>query len=324
MNVTELCEDMRLALQNLNSATERILKSETKEIEGAQSTPYSAAELQELGGMLPSVFWAALPHFVEGRERNPIHHNTQVLDNMVRIGLAECPSYREFRNAVLLALLHDIGNAVSRRQKFKTDEVIAALKKNVQEGAAMALKAVAFRLEHMDHGPALARDVLKPFVSQGKLGDDDVHLMGRAISVHDYPSIEKVLKELADKTQITVGYEPGDFLLPLDSSPFGRLIEWLREADRLFMLTEQGVIKDLQDDGKDVTASNVLAKLDSNVEKHRGEFELYERVGRTKGFRGKRPYRTLYRTRTGYKMFIEFPKSVRAKWKGASSRCARK
>ena len=303
MNVTELCEDIKLAFQNLNSATERI--------EGAQSTPYSAEEVRELRGMLPSVFWASLPHFVEGREQNPIHHNTQVLDNMVQIGLGERPPYREFRNAVLLALLHDIGNAVCRRQKFKTDEVVAALQKDVQEGTRTALKAIAFRLEHMNYGPELARDVLKPFVSQGKLGDDDVHLMGRAISVHDYPSIEKVLKDLADKTQTTLGYKPGDFLLPFDSSPFGRLIVWLREADRLFMLSEQGVIKDLRDGRKDVTACNVLAKLESNAKKHEDEFKLYERADRAEGFRGK----TLYRTGTGYEMFIEFAKFLRAKWK---------
>ncbi|MDP6542810.1 MAG: hypothetical protein QGH60_02400 [Phycisphaerae bacterium] len=302
MNVIELPEDKRLALANLKSATQRI--------EDAESARYSPDELQELGGMLPLVFEAALPHFVAGRERNPIHHHTQVLDNMVRIGLVECPSYREFRNAVLLALLHDVGNAVSRRPKFKTDEVIAALEEDIHEGTVVALKAIAFRLEHMDHGPALARDVLAPFVSGGKLGDDDVHFIGRAIAVHDYPSIEKVLKELADKTQISTGYEPGDFLLPFESSPFGRLIEWLREADRLFMLTEQGVLKDLRDDDEDATASNILIRLDSNANKHVEEFELYRRVDRAEGFREN----TLYRTLTGYNLFIEYPESVRAKW----------
>ncbi len=301
MNVTELCEDIRLALHNIELATERLEDDQTK--------PYSAEEVRELSSMLTSVFWAALPHFVKGREQNPIYHNTQVLDNMVQIGLGEGPPYREFRNAVLLALLHDIGNSVSQRRKFKTDEVIAALQKDIKEGTSIALKAVAFRLEHMDYGPELARDVLKPFVSHGKLGDDDVHLIGRAISVHDYPSVEKVLKDLADKTQTTVGYKPGDFLLPFGSSPFGRLIVWLREADRLFMLSGLGVIKDLRDSGKKLTACNVLAKLESNVEKHISEFKLYERAGRAEGFREK----TLYRTTTGYKLFVEFPKFLRAK-----------
>jgi len=305
MNVVKVCEEMRPAIENLRSAGERI--------ETTQSTIYSTEEVREITDILPSVFWAALPHFVEGREQNPIYHNTQVLDNMVRIGLGEHPPYREFKNAVLLALVHDIGNAVSRRPKFKTDEVVAAFQRGTQEGIDTALKAVAFRLEHMDNGPELARDVLSSLVRQGKLRDDDVHLIGRAITVHDYPSVETVLKGLADKTQTSFGYVPGDFLLAFDNSPFGRLIMWLREADRLFMLSEQGVIKDVRDglDGDDEpTAEALLAKLQSNANKHAEEFDLYKLAGRADGFREE----TLYRTQTGHGLFAKFLADGRARW----------
>ena len=302
MDVSKVCEEMRPAIENLRSANERLQK--------AQPPVYSTEQVREITDILPSVFWAALPRFVQGREQNPIYHNTQVLDNMVQIGLGEHPPYREFRNAVLLALLHDIGNAVSRRPKFKTDEVVAAFQRDTQEGIDTALKAVAFRLEHIDYGPELAREVLSSVVRQGRLGDDDVHLIGRAIAVHDYPSIETVLKELAEKAKASVGYSPGDFLLPFDNSPFGRLMLWLREADRLFMVSEQGVMKDLLDADKEPTAENILSKLGSNARKHAEEYKLYGRVNRADGFQGE----TLYRTTTGHGLFLDFQKGLRDKW----------
>jgi hypothetical protein len=300
MKTTDLCEQIQLAIQNLDLAVERI--------QSCKSAQYSEIQVTEITTILPCAFWKAMPYFVEGMTQNPIHHNTQVLDNMVQLALGEDLAYSELKNAVLLALLHDIGNAISKRQKFKTDQVIAALKEDVQKGTTMALKAIAFRLEHMDHGPELTRGILDPFVAENKLGDEDVHFISRAIAVHDYPSIEKILTDLEDKTGQRAGYAPGDFLLPFDSSPFGKLIEWLREADRLFMLSKQGVIKDVRDAGEVVTPHRLLAKLKSNEAKHAKEFTLYNRVGRAEGFQAK----TLYRTRTGYAMFLSFPETLRA------------
>ena len=304
MNVAKLCEEIQLAVQNLDSAIERI--------QSDQATGYSKEQVGEITTMLPCAFWKALPYLVDGRAQNPIHHNTQVLENMIQLALGEQLPYSQFKNAALLALLHDIGNAISRRQKYKTDQVITALKEDVQRGTGMALKAIAVRLEHMDRGPELARDVLEPFVAEGKLGNEDVHFLCRAIAVHDYPSIEKILKDLEDKTGKRAGYVAGDFLLLCDSSPFGKLIECLREADRLFMLSEQGVIKDILDSGDELTPKNLLAKLESNAKKHGEEFTLYELAGRAEGFQGE----TLYRTRTGHAMFSRFLKDGRRRWGG--------
>ncbi len=190
---------------------------------------YSKSQVTEITTMLPCAFWKAMPYFVEGMAQNPIHHNTQVLDNMVQLALGEKLTYSECKNTVLLALLHDIGNAVSQRQKFKTDQVIAPLKQNTKKGSEMAQRAIAFRLEHMDNGPEIARNVLSTFVANGQLRDEDVHFICRAISVHDYPSIEKILQDLEGETKERAGYTRGDFLLPFDFSPFGRLIllRWL-------------------------------------------------------------------------------------------------
>jgi hypothetical protein len=306
MKTTYLCKQIRLAIQNLDSAVKRI--------KSAKRTLYSKSQVSEITTILPCTFWKAMPYFVQGMTQNPIHHNTQVVDNMVQLALGEKLVYSELKNAVLLALLHDIGNAVSQRQKFKTDQVIAALKENARKGADMASKAIASRLEHMDNGPELARGVLDTLVAKGQLGDEDVHFLCRAIAVHDYPSIEKILQDLEDATKKRAGYAPGDFLLPFDSSRFGKLIEWLREADRLFMLSEQGVIKDVRDSldaDAEPTAEALLEKLESNAEKHAKEFELYEHAGRAGGFQKK----TLYRTKTGYALFTKFMRDGRARWR---------
>jgi len=290
-NPADLTGEMELAVANLNSAIDRI-------------------ESAEITDMLKAVFHAATPHFVVGRKHNPISHHTQVLDNMVRICLELQTPCRQFKNAAVLALLHDIGNAACQRQKIKTDQVLEAFADDPQKGAEAARNAIAFRLEHMDLGPELARSVLEPFTGGDGLSDVDVHFICRAIVVHDYPSIAMLLKYLADNTEIALEYAPEDFLLRFDGSSFGRLIEQLREADRLFMLTEQGIMKDLREANKELTAANILARLESNAGRHLEEFELYKEAARPEGFL----HQTLYRTQPGYDMFVEFTESIRAKW----------
>ena len=305
-NPIDLDDDMELAVANLNSAIERI--------ENVRPAPYPTDEILDVTNTLQAVFRSARPHFIEGREHNPISHHTQVLDNMVRICLGQHPPYRQFKNAAVLALLHDIGNAACQRAKIKTDKVLEAFRDDPQNGAAAANAAISFRLEHMDLGPELARSVLEPHTGSERFSDVDMHFICRAIAVHDYPSIAMLLKYLADNTEsgkIVLEYEPADFLLRFDSSPLGQLIQRLREAARLFMLTEQGVIKDLRDANAELTADNVLATLEANAARHIEEFELYKNAARADGFL----HGTLYRTHTGYDMFVEFRQSLRAKWK---------
>lgn len=299
MDSTELDEDRRLAAENIERALRRLTE--------APSGGLSGEQVGELRSVLTSLFREALPCFVEGARGNPVHHNTQVLDNMIQIGLGEGIGYRELKISAVAGLLHDIGNATSERGKVKTDQVEDAWKAGDVAGARqLAADAIAFRLEHMDNGPELIRQVA------GALGHDDLHFICRAVLVHDYPSIEEILSDLRNEIGVETAYAPGDFLLPLDGTVFGRLIERLREADRLFMVTEQGVLKDLRDDGEEATAENVLRKLRSNARRHEKEFVLYECVGRGEGFRGG----TLYRTATGYSMYLGFQDLVQDKWAG--------
>ncbi|MCX5772948.1 MAG: hypothetical protein NTZ09_22135 [Candidatus Hydrogenedentes bacterium] len=187
MNLTDLLEDLRLAVQSLDQSLRRI--------RGDSSGAFSRKEAKQIESMLTACFWKALPYFVEGSSRNPIHHNTQVLDNMVQIALGQKLKYREFKISVLLALLHDIGNAVSQREKVKTDQV----EREANQGKArqLAFKAISFRLEHMDRAPELIAELTNSLIERDALGGDDVHLICRAVLVHDYPSIEEILRALS-------------------------------------------------------------------------------------------------------------------------------
>lgn len=305
MDVTESSEDRRLAEQNLEGGLRRLTAGPAGGLTGG--------EVEEVRAVLTSLFREALPYFAAGAGSNPVHHNTQVLDNMIQIGLGEGIGYRELKISAVSALLHDIGNATSKREKIKTDQVEDAWKAGDMPGAMrLASDAIAFRLEHMDNGPELIREVTGAAVEDGVLGHDDLHVICRAVLIHDYPSIEEILSDLRNEIGVETAYAPGDFLLPLDGTVFGRLIERLREADRLYMVTEQGVLKDLRDADEEAAAENVLRKLRSNARRHEQEFLLYECVGRGQGFRG----RTLYRTATGYSMYLGFQKRLQGKWAG--------
>jgi hypothetical protein len=294
--------DEHLARQNLDTAVLHFYLQDDKR--------FSANEKDELRRLLDLLFWKTLPYFRMRPDANPVHHNTQVLDNMVRIALGEGVDYRTLKNASVLALLHDIGNGISEKPKVKTDKIkkliadaeqaqdTATREKLQKEAIDLAPRAVAFRLEHMEKGPTLVREVTKQSVKERILQGEDVDLICRAVEVHDYPTIEELMKTCRS-SGVDTEHAPGVFLLHFDDTPFGLLTTFLREADRLYMVTDQGVVKDLGDKSLPVTEENVKKKRKSNAGRHREEFALYDDVGRGEGFISG----TLYRTQTGYRLF---------------------
>lgn len=265
---------------------------------------------EELKTILTNLFRKALPYLRKGAEANPIYHHTQVLNNMVRIGLGEKLPYEELRNALILALLHDIGdaflpdigNAISEKPKVTISDVkdvlnpnkpentkreiaqefkLEHIKDNIELAKRLAEMAIEFRLEHMNKGPGLVRKVLQQYLDEETLRGDDVDLICEAIKIQDYPSVEKAL-ELLRTLGVSVNYPKGHFLLPFDDSPFGRLITFLREADRFFMVSYQGVVKDL-DDKEKIIPEDIRLKLESNMESHRDEYRLYRDANRDDG-----------------------------------------
>ncbi len=274
-----------------------------------QNTLLDEAQKNGLIAVLGALFEASLGYFKDGAESNPIYHNTQVVANMARIGLEEGLGFDDLKLALVLALLHDIGNARSEREKVQGSRIKAALAKGDKpEALRLANMSMEYRLEHMDKGPELIRDVIAPYVEDGRISMEEAELLCEVTKIHDYPSIEKSA-EILRADGVDIGYGIGHFLLPLDEHPAARLARLLREADRLFMVSYQGVIKDLIGDKADVTPEAIRAKLQSNMQGHRDEYDLYVKAERDDGnFIGG----TLYRTKAGYGIFSEAPSVIEA------------
>ncbi|MFX0204001.1 MAG: hypothetical protein ACFFCW_48505, partial [Candidatus Hodarchaeota archaeon] len=192
-------------------------------------------------------------------------------------------------------------------------------------------KGREFRLEHMDKGPELIRRVTDEYIKDGLLEEEDLHLVCRAVVIHDYPSIEQnlnILRELSIRernktkdayitkgtldrlTEVAARYEEVSFLLPFDDPAIGRLITFLREADRLFMISVQGVIKDLKENKEidTIDTKAVIERARKNIKSHESEYELYSQAGKDDGkFKddGNIKNKSLYRTDTGYNTIFD-------------------
>jgi hypothetical protein len=113
-------KDEKLAYENLQAAFQKLRTTEA----------FSSRQKGELLDALETLFWRAMPYFRMRPDANPVHHHTQVLDNMVGIALGEMPGafdYRMLSNACILALLHDIGNGICEERKIKTDDIDAIM-----------------------------------------------------------------------------------------------------------------------------------------------------------------------------------------------------
>lgn len=302
------CKQADLAKINLRHAFELIEAEDDKKLDDNKK--------QELKSLLKKLYCKALCYFKKDKaiKANPVYHHTQVLYNMVRLALGEECGYEELKNLLVLALLHDIGNAFCRYEKVNTDKIVDAFKiantaeneeerKRLKEEAIeLARKGIAFRLEHMDKGSELIKKVIGECkcVENGLLEEYDIHLICRAVVIHDYPSIEESLRELREN-EIKVRYDRGAFLLPFNDPAIGRLVAFLREADRLFMLSLQGVIKGLK--GKEVDAGAVAEYGRGNINRHKAEYRLYSVANKDDGRFIKNE--SLYTSYTAYTIFDE-------------------
>ncbi|MDD5430536.1 MAG: 6-phosphofructokinase, partial [Candidatus Omnitrophica bacterium] len=284
----------------------------------------SPEQKKEITFLLEGLYQKASSYFSNDKE-NPLYHHTQVLYNMARIALGELElneetAYAELRNLLILALLHDIGNSGCVHTKVVSKDIIKAFEKANQEqnlqhkyellkkAQDLAKEGIAFRLEHMDNAPPRIVLLTEEYVNEGILEETDIHFISRAAVIHDYPTIENTLEEVR-KAGIEVMHKRGKFLLPFADPAIGRMVEFLREADRLFMLSVQGVIKDLKSDNKKriengepelgFTPENINTRAQKNIGNHEREYLLYKNSGQD----DRKFHRSLYRTQTGYNIF---------------------
>ena len=277
---------------------------------------YRQAQPGKLKALIAHVSRMAFPMFVAGMAGNPIHHNMQVAENMVSI-VAHGPKRQHayLRKALMLALLHDVGNGFvdPGLRKIKISDIkdtIARMKRENKSKREIDAKVKAlgkegeqYRDAHMKEGARVAVDFLKHVYKALKVrhARGELEHIEKCIRIHDNPSIAEF------RSQRKEPFGKKD-LIPLDDG----LAYALREADRLWMISREGLEKDLFDDlsknenrnKRKKKKPDALGKLKHNVGRFREEYGLYCRVKgitrtQMKGFKDQ----TLFRTVGGFKLY---------------------
>lgn len=183
---------------------------------------------------------------------NPMSHHLIVLKHMLKIAVAENFSQRHMRRAAALSILHDI----SAVEKITKEHVKVAYKKSKAEGDALEFRRQQNRTLHMRDGSALAqRRLIDLNESFGEVIYDahDIDAICDLISIHDNPSLDK----------------------PIPRS--NRMMVAFREADRLWMLSIEGLRSDLKRKCiKTPTNKEVLCQFEHNLSRFKDERDLYD------------------------------------------------
>jgi hypothetical protein len=205
---------------------------------------------------------------------NPIEHHTTVLKQMMTIAKGEGFSWDDLRRAAAIAILHDM------QPSPKITRAMRDAAKTPAQRAELDLKNIQNRVIHMGVGSHRARGKLAD--ANTKLGqafftDADIDAICAVVAIHDIPSID----------------------LPIPGN--ARMAVAFREADRLWMQTEAGVLADLARKDPPVTNPTEQQCVDqakSNLKSYRKERELYD--SQSEKFCDDD---TFFRTSTGYIIF---------------------
>ena len=219
---------------------------------------------------------------------NPLEHHPIVMGHMLEIATGEVTLNLSLLRAAALSLLHDI----SAVPKITTQMVAELRDEDPSKADALELTRQQNRILHMREGSAMThRRLLELNNSFGQIifDADDIDAVCEAIRIHDNPSLG----------------------IPIPRSDW--LAAAFREADRLWMVTPEGIRADLvrkQKDADDCQAC--LHQLESNVQRFRDERDLYRSIESTEG-----PFcdnKTFFRTRTGHAISQRLVKDGRRRW----------
>ncbi|MCP4582588.1 MAG: hypothetical protein GY839_13345 [candidate division Zixibacteria bacterium] len=279
-----------------------------------ENSPYEDEEIHELIKILKYLFDNALPFYVLGMDKNPIHHNLQVVENIVQIVIGEKESFQFARMAAILALLHDVGNGFvdPKLAKIKSSDIKDHVKNLYDEGRTEdeidretekeIKKAILFRKAHMIEGVKIADRLIdqlnKDNDSMRGIVIENMKEITNCIEIHDNPSIADHYSQLDKNFNKS-------HLIPLNNP----LAVVLREADRLWMVSKEGLEKDLFDDLKKKIENKAIEKLRHNLKRFVNEYNLYCKANEINSnelskFKGK----TLFRTATGYRLLKKYLK----------------
>lgn len=202
-----------------------------------------------------------LPYPIEARRGNPVHHAAHVVKFMSEILLGERASKAVIRWGVVAALLHDIGDTVTREGRIRKRDIEGTPPGPKRE--VMSQEAIEGRRAHMKKGVQPAKEKLAGYNKEfgQTFSREDIARITRIIAHHDDPSIQEYEEAIT-----------GQWLFKKD--------DWLlwfhREADRLWMLSEDGVEVDLARDRKKAQEKGKKPvgppeRIRGNIKRHREE-----------------------------------------------------
>ena len=205
---------------------------------------------------------------------NPIEHHFKVLDHMVEITVQERRSAPIVARGAALSLLHD----VSAVEKITKEMVVDARERSEEEAEALELRRKQNRILHMREGSATAHRMLLDLnEALGRIVFDaeDIDEICEVIRIHDNPSLD----------------------IPIARDNW--LAMAFREADRLWMVTEEGICADLLRKNKPVEDAACLKQLDHNVTRFKDERALYKSPDEKFV-----DAETFFRTQSGHAIFV--------------------
>jgi len=206
------------------------------------------------------------PFLIWGRHVNAVHHTPKVLEILVEIMIGQMEidlplstTPAQLPIAIWAALFHDAGNAFEAK-----DEKRISVSK-VRDEPSLREPAIAQRKRHMENGAPLVACIMSALRDKLHFKDEDISIVSELVRYHDDPTLGEYLKESPDL---------GTYLFVPDadlSRPLFPMSAFLREADRLWMLTIPGIIEDLKRKPKDPRD-----QICGNVKRHWEERALYE------------------------------------------------
>jgi hypothetical protein len=238
---------------------------------------YPGTDVARLGATLDGLFAFVLtPEDLPADvAETPVEHPATVLAHMMEIAAGEGFGWDEVRRAAAASLLHDIWPIQRITREMRRAAATDAEREELERIAK------ARREEHMARGRDRARERLEAFNAAlppdaGPFTPEDIEAVAALIAVHDNPSI-------------------GAKILPED-----RLAVAFREADRLWMLTPQGLRGDLARKGIAAPTDGDMARqAEANLESFRQERGLYGPGDGTF-----RDGDTFFRTRSGHALYL--------------------
>lgn len=239
-----------------------------------------------------AAYGAALPSLRKGVHISPIHHVGRVTELLVRIVLGETDVEDNFlAQAIVAVIFHDTGN----RGEPPGEHKITA--EEVRKDPSKLNATEEQRRRHMLLSGRLVQNFLQTYKAW-TFTEKEQETIKRVVEHHDDPSIAE-LRTSADRPSLL--FKNGKCLVAIH-----------READRLWMLTREGLVTDLKRKADKGKPWNAQAQVTHNVIRHLEERQLYEEVfGSEIDGLGFQPLTAFYRTQEGQRLFQELQQELR-------------